>query len=110
MMPMAAKKAFDRWLAAHDAQKRAAWEVEREAEQGEPMTGQIRGLAFEDGQTREAYCGLEDCECPDHDDPPRPTGTYITVRLDDSPPVGLWRVRVQRLPAGDTTNTESEDE
>lgn len=29
MLPVAAKKAFDRWLAAHDAQKRAEWEAEQ---------------------------------------------------------------------------------
>ena len=94
------------WLAAHDAEKRA----ELEAEQGETLTGEIRGLAFEDGEPHGIYCGLDECGCPDHDDPPRPAGTYITVRLDGEPPVGLWRVQVRRIPVPDTTNNESEDE
>ena len=94
------------WLAAHDAEKRAEWE----AEQGETLTGEIRGLAFEDGEPHGIYCGLDECGCPDHDDPPRPAGTYITVRLDGEPPVGLWRVQVRRIPVPDTTNNESEDE
>ena len=95
---------FDRWLAAHDAEKRAEWE----AEQGETLTGEIRGPAFEDGEPHGIYCGLDECGCPDHDDPPRPAGTYITVRLDGEPPVGLWRVQVRRIPVPDTTNNESE--
>ena len=94
------------WLAAHDAEKRAEWE----AEQRETLTGEIRGLAFEDGEPHGIYCGLDECGCPDHDDPPRPAGTYITVRLDGEPPVGLWRVQVRRIPVPDTTNNESEDE
>ena len=85
-------------------EKRAEWE----AEQGETLTGEIRGLAFEDGEPHGIYCGLDDCGCPDHDNPPRPAGTYITVRLDGEPPVGLWRVQVRRIPVPDTTNNESE--
>ena len=95
---------FDRWLATHDAEKRAEWE----AEQGETLTGEIRGLAFEDGEPHGIYCGLDECGCPDHDNPPRPAGTYITVRLDGEPPVGLWRVQVRRIPVPGTTNNESE--
>lgn len=71
-----------------------------EEPQGEPsdvMTGEIRALAFEDGKDHGIICGLEDCECPDHDDPPRRAGTYITVRLDGQPRIGLWRVRVERM-------------
>lgn len=77
------------------------------AEQGETLTGEIRGLAFEDGEPHGIYCGLDECGCPDHDDPPRPAGTYITVRLDGDPPVGLWRVQVRRIPVPDTTEGES---
>jgi hypothetical protein len=59
------------------------------------LAGQIVTVAFEDGVEHEPYCGLEDCECPDHDGPPRPAGTYITIRLDDpEASIGLWRVAV----------------
>lgn len=59
------------------------------------MTGQIVTASFEDGVERETYCGLDDCECPDHEGPARPAGTYLTIRLDDEDaPIGLWRVSV----------------
>ena len=60
------------------------------------MTGQIVTASFEDGVEREPGCGLEDCECPDHEGGPRPAGTYITIRLDADAPVGFWRVTVAR--------------
>lgn len=64
------------------------------------MTGEIRGLAFEDGKPHRYDCGLDGCECPDHDESPRPAGTYITIRLDDAPPIGFWRVKVERIEEG----------
>ena len=65
-----------------------------ELEAVEPsMTGQIVTASFEDGQGSE-LCGLEDCECPQHEYAPRPKGTYITVRLDSDPSIGLWQVTV----------------
>lgn len=70
------------------------------------MTGEIRTAAWEDGIEREPYCGLEDCECPDHDGPPPPAGTYITIRLDEDWPVGLWRVEVRAVPADTTGEAE----
>lgn len=63
---------------------------------GTTMTGTIRTASFEDGVERPPFCGLEDCECPDHDGPPIPAGTYITIRLDEDYPIGLWRVTVER--------------
>ncbi len=66
----------------------------------EAMTGEIRALTFEDGKPHRYDCGLDGCECPDHeDDTPRPAGTYITVRLDGAPPLGFWRVRLERIGA-----------
>lgn len=59
------------------------------------MTGQIHTVALEDGIERAPYCGLEDCECPDHEYA-LPAGTYITIRLDEEFPVGLWRVALTR--------------
>lgn len=96
---------FDAALAAHVAEKRAEWE----AEQGEAMAGRIVTASFEDGKDHGIICGLEGCECPDHEGPVVPAGTYITIRLDEDCSIGLWPVRIQRLPVPDTTNTESED-
>ena len=62
------------------------------------MVGDVRIIAWEDGIERGPDCGLEDCECPEHDYPARPAGTYITIRFDGAPRVGLWRVRVTREP------------
>lgn len=58
------------------------------------MAGKIVTASFEDGKVHKDACGLEDCECPDHEGEPLPAGTYITVRLDEDYPVGLWRVSV----------------
>lgn len=63
------------------------------------MSGQIVTASFDDGEDHGFLCGLEDCECPEHEGSPRPAGTYITIRLDDDHPVGLWRVAVQREEA-----------
>ena len=66
-----------------------------EAVKERQLTGVIVGASFEDGVERPTSCGLEDCECPDHDSPPLPAGTYIKVLLDDEDaPVGKWRVTV----------------
>lgn len=62
----------------------------------EPMRGQIVGATFEDGKDHGAGCGLEGCECPDHEGPPRNPGTYLTVRLDGDHRIGFWRVSVSR--------------
>ena len=60
------------------------------------MTGQIVTASFEDGLDHDFLCGLEGCECPEHEGSPRPAGTYITIHLDDDLPIGFWRVRVER--------------
>ena len=62
----------------------------------EVLTGQIRGMAFEDGIDHGPECGNDDCECPDHEGPPRPAGTYITIRMDGDPRIGMWQVRIER--------------
>jgi hypothetical protein len=46
------------------------------------MQGEVRAIALEDGVERDASCGLENCECPEHDYVP-PAGVYLTIRLDD---------------------------
>ena len=61
------------------------------------VAGQIVTASLENGKTR-VECGLEDCECPEHDWPVPPAGTYITVRLDEDCQIGLFRVRVHTLP------------
>lgn len=58
------------------------------------MLGSIVTASFEDGEDYGPLCGLDACECPEHDYPPKPMGTYITVKLDENHPIGLWRVRV----------------
>lgn len=58
------------------------------------FTGQIVTLEFVDGKQGTYDCGLEDCECPDHDTPARQPGTYVTVRLDEDPRIGFSRVRI----------------
>jgi len=63
------------------------------------MNGEIVTASFEDGVERAPDCGLEECDCPDHEGAPRPAGTYITIRLDEDAPVGLWRVAVEREAA-----------
>lgn len=68
-------------------------------EPGTEITGRIVTASFEDGIAR-VECGLEDCECPDHELPPRAKGTYILVRVPDTAPVGLWDVKVERVLAG----------
>lgn len=73
----------------------AAGVVPEETE--EAMTGEIRAVAFEDGTAWP--CDLEDCECPEHDTPPRRPGTYLTIRLDGGfDGAGSWRVRIHRVP------------
>lgn len=71
------------------------------APDAQSMTGQIRGLTFEDGEPSEPSCGLEDCECPDHDVTAPPAGTYLTIRLDGEPAVGFWPVRIERIVAAE---------
>ena len=62
----------------------------------EEMSGKIVTASFEDGIDHGPLCGMDDCECPDHDGRIIPAGTYITIRLDADVPIGLWRVTVAR--------------
>lgn len=60
----------------------------------ETWTGQIVTASFEDGESQ-VDCGLEGCECPEHEQSPPPAGTYITIRLDgEGHKVGLFDVMV----------------
>lgn len=59
------------------------------------MTGQIVTAHFEKDGAQAYDCGLDDCECPDHETSAVPPGTYITIRLDEDYPVGLWEVTVE---------------
>lgn len=62
---------------------------------GESMTGRIVTASWE--HSNNVPCGLDDCECPNHELPPGPRGLFITVQLDDDTlPVGLWDVTVTR--------------
>lgn len=56
------------------------------------MHGQIVTIEFVEAD-RNYVCGLEDCECPDHDFERKP-GTYVTVRMDEDVRIGLWRATV----------------
>lgn len=62
---------------------------------GPDIAGKIVTASFEDGAERGPDCGLEYCECPEHEGKPRPAGTYVTVRLDEDHPVGLWDVALR---------------
>ena len=64
--------------------------------------GRIVTASFENG-TGDLDCGLEECECPEHEQPPRPAGTYVTVRLDKDERVGLTDVEI-RVLAGKEEN------
>src|SRR5690606_38343371 len=65
-------------------------------------TGQVVTLAFEDGRSALAsWCDLEDCECPVHEEAAPPAGTYVTVRMDGDPAVGLGRVKITREAVSD---------
>ena len=67
--------------------------------------GRIVTASFENG-TGDLDCGLEECECPEHEQPPRPAGTYVTVRLvDKDERVGLTDVEI-RVLAGKEENDE----
>lgn len=66
------------------------------------MRGRIVHLALEDGKNTPYLCGLEDCECPDHDEQPREAGTYVTVRLDEPAGVGFWAVKLVRVDQEDS--------
>lgn len=61
------------------------------------MTGRIVAASFETGGSN-FDCGLERCECPEHEAPPLPAGTYVTVRLDEDCQVGAGKVRIEMLP------------
>lgn len=53
----------------------------------EEMNGDVRAIAIEDGIAPALLCGLEGCECPDHEFV-YPAGVYLTIRLDgDNPPI-----------------------
>ena len=71
----------------------------REREAAIIGTGQIVTLAIEDGRRAlTSWCSLDDCECPVHEEPAPPAGTYVTVRMDGDPRVGFARVRITREP------------
>ena len=68
---------------------------------GQQLTGTVTGAQFSDGKPREIDCGLDLCDCPEHEwdaEHPTPAGTYITVRLDEDAPVGFGRVTVTYEP------------
>lgn len=56
----------------------------------ETHRGTLSAVMFEDGK-RIFDCGLEDCECPEHENPPLPPGVYVTVRLPEDARVPLSR-------------------
>lgn len=92
MMPVAAKKAFDRWLAQYTAEKRAEWE----AEQGETEWEVERGLLLKIGDT----WAETEWEPEQFDDviAGYPHNEYARAERRVTP----W------LPVPDTTNTKSE--
>lgn len=57
------------------------------------LAGQIVTVSFESGDDN-YECGLEGCECPDHDGAPPTAGMYVTVRLDREARLGLTRAEV----------------
>ena len=63
------------------------------------VTGQIVAAEFADGKPMQ--CGLDDCECPEHEELPRSAGTYITIKLDADMPVALMRVTVESIENGE---------
>ena len=86
---------FDRWLATHDAAKRAEWE----AEQGE--TGKLRAVEKFVADAEEAGVILDLAER-------FATSTDRAAGVVDR----AWRDGLRRIlgPVPDTTNNESEDE
>lgn len=57
------------------------------------MAGRIVTAELADGEEwRTENCDACSCEC--HDDPPKPPGVYITIKLDEYVPGGLTRVTV----------------
>lgn len=80
--------------------------VAREREAAIIGTGQIVTLAIEDGRRAlTSWCSLGDCECPVHEEPAPPAGTYVTVRMDGDPAVKFGRVRITWEPV-----TEGDDD
>ena len=56
------------------------------------LEGRVCEARFSDGAYHGAACGLEDCECPEHEwdaEHPLSAGTYITLRLTTDAPVRL---------------------
>lgn len=60
------------------------------------MTGRIVSASFETGRN-DSVCGLDGCECPEHEAAPIPAGTYVTVRLDEDYRIGASRVKIEVL-------------
>ncbi len=54
------------------------------------IPAQIVTVAFEDGGEYAFKCGLEGCECPEHETAPLPAGTYVTLRFEGDHALGLW--------------------
>lgn len=78
----------------------------REREAAIIDTGQIVTLAIEDGRRAlTSWCSLGDCECPVHEEPAPPAGTYVTVRMGGDPAVKFGRVRITWEPV-----TEGDDD
>lgn len=62
---------------------------------GDIISGQITSATFSDGD--DIRCNCEACE-GDCSTPYLPAGTYITVRLDKDVAVGLFKLKIERLP------------
>lgn len=63
----------------------------------ETMTGRIVSASFATGRN-DFDCGLEGCECPEHELAALPAGTYVMVRLDHDYRVGAFKVKIEVLP------------
>ncbi|MHA3723803.1 hypothetical protein ACXR2T_07980 [Leucobacter sp. HY1910] len=66
---------------------------------GETWRGRIVTASFEDGESG-FDCGLEDCECPEHDQSPMAAGTYVTIKLDQDERIGPAEVEIRVLAKG----------
>lgn len=90
---------FDRWLAAHDAAKRAEWE----AEQGEPEKPSERIHQLIHDLTDPGECWFDHHGgCQEHG--------YLTLQHGEKCPHAEARELLAEWAVPDTTNTESEDE
>ena len=89
---------FDRWLAAHDAEKRAEWE----AEQGEPEKPSERIHQLIHDLTDPGECWFDHHGgCQEHG--------YLTLQPGEKCPHAEARELLAEWAVPDTTNNESED-